>query len=446
MIAIFLLFSIILHLFTSSAALGVNYGMSADNLPSPFVVANFLKTQTIFDSVKMFDANPDVLRAFANTGISVTVTVGNGDIPALTNTVAARRWVTQHISPFYPQTKIKYICVGSEVLFSNITDWINNLVPAMRSLHYALIKAGIQDIKITSSHALNIFRSETVPSLMRFMVGYDLSFFAPTLKFHHRTKSPFMINPYPYFSPDLLSRLNYALFKPNRGVYDKFTGKTYTNMFDALMDSTYSAMKALGYGHVDIVIGETGWPSQGDASSPFATMENAISYNGHVVKEIISGKGTPLMPNRQFETYMFALFNENQKPGPLAEKYWGLLKPDLTPMYDVALLHHEQSVPAPTNPSPATPAPSGNNYCVPKIDVSYVQLQSNLDYACGQGVDCTPIQPGGTCYEPNTVQSHAAFAMNSYYQTKGQSYFSCDFAGTGQIITVNPSYRNCHYL
>ena len=113
-------------------------------------------------------------------------------------------------------------------------------------------------------------------------------------------------------------------------------------MFDALMDSTYSAMKALGYGDVDIIIGETGWPSQGDASSPFATMENAISYNGHVVKEIISGKGTPLMPNRKIETYMFALFNENQKPGPLAEKYWGLFKPDLTPIYHVGLLRHEQ--------------------------------------------------------------------------------------------------------
>ncbi|XVE71635.1 hypothetical protein DITRI_Ditri10aG0167100 [Diplodiscus trichospermus] len=447
MTAIFLLLTIFLHLFTTSTtALGVNYGMAADNLPSPFVVANFVKTQTIFDSVKLFDTNPDVLRAFANTGILLTVTVGNGDIPALTNTVVARRWVAQNISPFYPQTKIKYICVGSEVLFSKNTDWINNLVPAMRSLHYALFKAGIQDVKVTTAHALNIFRRETLPSLMRFMVGYDQSFFAPILQFHHRTKSPFMVNPYPYFSANLSRRLNYALFKPNRGVYDKYTRKTYTNMFDALMDSTYSAMKALGYGDVEIVIGETGWPSQGDASSPFATMENAISYNGHLVKEIISGKGTPLMPNRKFETYMFSLFNENQKPGPLAEKYWGLFKPDLTPTYNIGLLRSEQSVPTPTNPSPATPAPSGKSFCVPKIGVSYAQLQSNLDYACGQGIDCTTIQPGGACYEPNTVQAHAAFAMNSYYRTKGESYFTCDFAGTGQITTSDPSYGNCHYL
>ncbi|XVF88166.1 hypothetical protein PTKIN_Ptkin19aG0028400 [Pterospermum kingtungense] len=438
MISIFLLLlHIFLNLFITSTALGVNYGMAADNLPSPSVVANFIKTQTIIDSVKIFDANPDVLRAFANTGISVTVTVRNEDIPALANGVEGRRWVSQHISPFYPQTKIKYICVGSEVLFSNVTDWINDLVPAMRSLHYALVKAGIQDIKVTSPHALNIFRyDEILPSLMRFRVGYDLSFFAPILQFHNWTKSPFMINPYPYFSPNLSRKLNYALFKPNPGVYDNYTGKNYTSMFDALLDSTYSAVKALGYGDVDIVIGETGWPSQGDANTPFATMENAISYNEHLVKEIISGKGTPLMPNRKFETYIFALFNENQKSGPLAEKYWGLFKPDLTSTYNVGILRHKQSAPAPTNPPPAS---SGKNYCVPKPDVSYDQLRSNLDYACGQGVDCTPIQPGGICYEPNTVQSHAAFAMNSYYQTKGQSYFSCDFAGTGQLTIVDPS-------
>lgn len=443
MTAVFILIGVLLQLFTATTSIGVNYGMTADNLPPPSVVANFLRTQTIFDSVKLFDANPDVLRAFANTGISVSVTVGNGDIPGLTNTVTARRWVADHISPFHPQTKIKYICVGTEVLFSKNDDWINNLVPAMRSLHYALNKAGFQDIKVTSAHALNIFRRDTIPSLMRFMVGYDQSFFAPLLQFHQRTKSPFMVNPYPYFSPDITRRLNYALFKPNSGIYDKYTKKNYTNMFDSIMDSTYTAMKALGYGNVEIAIGETGWPTQGDATSPFATMENAISYNGHVIKEIVSGKGTPLMPNRTFETYMFALFNENQKPGPLVEKYWGMFNPDLTPIYDVGLLRRGQSA-----PTPATPAPSSSkNFCVPKVDVSNTQLQSNLDYACGQdGIDCTPIQPGGACYEPNTVRAHAAFAMNTYYRIKGESYFSCDFAGTGQITTVDPSYPTCRFV
>ncbi|OMO96845.1 Glycoside hydrolase, family 17 [Corchorus olitorius] len=122
--------------------------MVADNLPSPSEVANFIKTKTIFDSVKIFDCNPNVLRAFANSGISVTVTVPNGEIPSLANVRAARKWVNANIKPFYPQTKIKYISVGNEVVLLNIPEQVNNLLPAMRALNRALNKAGIHDVKV----------------------------------------------------------------------------------------------------------------------------------------------------------------------------------------------------------------------------------------------------------------------------------------------------------
>lgn len=373
-----LLLATFLHLVTSATALGVNYGMIADNLPSPYEVANFIKTKTIFDSVKIFDTNPDVLRAFANTDISVTVTVANGQIPSLTNVRAARRWVNNHIRPFYPQTKIKYISVGNEILLFNVQDQINNLVPAMKSLHLALAKAGIRGIKVrymlyfafdsyisfiywlilmnsnaffffyfvyqvTTAHALNIFNGDSVPSLARFRQDYAKSFFAPLLLFLRRTKSPFMINPYPYFELNAMgNKLDYALFKRNPGLFDKHSGKTYTNALDALLDKTHSAMSAIGCGDVDIVIGETGWPSQGDGGNLVATVGNALSYNGNLVREILSGNGTPLMPNRRFETYIFALFNENQKPGPLAERNWGLFRPDFTPVYNVGVLRNGQ--------------------------------------------------------------------------------------------------------
>ncbi|XVF23890.1 hypothetical protein REPUB_Repub13aG0078700 [Reevesia pubescens] len=442
-----LLITTFLHLFSSAAALGVNYGMIADNLPSPPEVANFIKTKTIFDSVKIFDTNPDVLRAFSNTNISISVTVANGEIPSLTNVRAARRWVNTHIRPFHPQTKIKYISVGNEVLLFNNQDEINNLLPAMRSLNRALQIAGIQDIKVTTAHALNIFNGLTVPSLARFRQDYAKSFFAPLLLFHKRTKTPFMINPYPYFELNAMeNKLDYAVFKRNPGVFDKHSGKTYTNAFDALLDKTFSAMSAIGCGDVEIVIGETGWPSQGDGGNLVATIDNALSYNGNLVKEILSGKGTPLMPNRRFEAYIFGLFNENQKPGPLAEKNWGLFRPDLTPVYNAGVLRNGQPVPRPRpTPSPATPAPSGKKFCVPKPGVTDAQLQSNLDFACSQGNYCSPIQPGGPCAEPATTRSRATFAMNCFYRSK-QVDTACDFSGTAQITTVDPSYGNCHYV
>lgn len=155
-----------------------------------------------------------------------------------------------------------------------------------------------------------------------------------------------MVNPYPFFGLQAAKpeTLNYALFKPNGGVFDPATGINYTNMFEAQMDAVFSAMKKVGYDDVEIVVAETGWPSAGDPNEPAASLDNAVSYNGNLMKHVNSGKGTPLMPNRTFETYIFALFNENLKPG-VAEQNYGLLNADFTPVYDVGLLRHAQVIP-----------------------------------------------------------------------------------------------------
>lgn len=95
----------------------------------------------------------------------------------------------------------------------------------------------------------------------------------------------------------------------------------------------------------------------------------------------------------------------------------------------------------PETPKPVTPTPVSNKetWCVPKAGVSDAQLQSNLDYACGRGIDCSPIQPGGVCFEPNTVASHAAYAMNLLYQNSDRSPGNCDFSQTGTLSSKNPS-------
>ena len=90
---------------------------------------------------------------------------------------------------------------------------------------------------------------------------------------------------------------------------------------------------------------------------------------------------------------------------------------------------------------PTTPAPKAKKtvWCVPKAGVSDAQLQANLDYACSHGTDCSSIQPGGACFEPNTVASHATYAMNQLYQTAGRNPWDCDFSQTATLSTTNPS-------
>ncbi|KAK4264036.1 hypothetical protein QN277_029377 [Acacia crassicarpa] len=94
-------FIFLLHLATSVSSINFNYGTLGDNLPSSLAVANFLDTKTTIDSVKIFDVNPQILQAFTGSGISVTITSPNGDIPALTNLDSARQWVVAHIKPFH---------------------------------------------------------------------------------------------------------------------------------------------------------------------------------------------------------------------------------------------------------------------------------------------------------------------------------------------------------
>ncbi|KAG4913842.1 hypothetical protein JHK82_054429 [Glycine max] len=99
-------------------------------------------------------------------------------------------------------------------------------------------------------------------------------------------------------------------------------------------------------------------------------------------------------------------------------------------------------------PPPSTNAqamPGGQSWCVAKTGVPQASLQSALDYACGMsGVDCSQIQQGGSCYNPNSLQNHASFAFNNYYQ-KNPAPTSCDFGGTATIVNTNPSSGSCIY-
>lgn len=217
------------------------------------------------------------------------------------------------------------------------------------------------------------------------------------------------------------------------------------NMFDAQVDAVKSALNAIGFNDIDILVAETGWPYRGDSNEVGPSVENAKAYNGNLIQHLRSMVGTPLIPGKPVETYIFALYDENLKPGPTSERSFGLFKPDLSATYDAGLSKSSQT---PSTPS-VTPSPkptTSSKWCVPKTGgVSDTQLQANLDYACGHGIDCSAIQPGGACFEPNTVASHAAYAMNLYYQTVGTDPMNCDFSQTATLTSTNPSYNACVY-
>ncbi|KAI3824618.1 hypothetical protein L1987_06082 [Smallanthus sonchifolius] len=97
----------------------------------------------------------------------------------------------------------------------------------------------------------------------------------------------------------------------------------------------------------------------------------------------------------------------------------------------------------PTGPSGSSS--SGGSWCVASQSASETSLQVALDYACGYGgADCSPIQPGASCYNPNTVHDHASYAFNAYYQ-KNPAPTSCSFGGVAQLTNTDPSSGGCQY-
>ncbi|KAG6768581.1 hypothetical protein NC652_019566 [Populus alba x Populus x berolinensis] len=88
----------------------------------------------------------------------------------------------------------------------------------------------------------------------------------------------------------------------------------------------------------------------------------------------------------------------------------------------------------------------GTTWCVALSGVSQIDLQNALDWTCGLGMaDCSPIQEGGACFDPDTLVSHASYAFNNYYQQNENSEIACNFGGTAVLTRRDPSHGKCSY-
>ncbi|XP_021807809.1 glucan endo-1,3-beta-glucosidase 14-like [Prunus avium] len=439
----------------TTGTIGINYGRIANNLPPPEKVVALFKSQGI-NKVKLYDTDAAVLTALANSGINVVVALPNELLSSAANDPSfADQWVQANISHYYPQTQIEAIAVGNEV-FADPNNTTKFLVPAITNLQSALVKHNLSSsIKLSSPIALSALQNSYPPSSGSFKPDLIEPAVKPLLDFLSKTSSYLMINAYPFFAyeanADQIS-LDYALFRTNSGNVDSGNGLRYNSLMEAQLDAVFAAMSALGYDDVKLVVTETGWPSNGDENEIGAGKANAAAYNGNLVKRVLTGGGTPLKPQDPLNVYLFALFNENQKPGPTSERNYGLFYPDEGKVYDIPLTLAGLSG-AQTNPVneskaqvPTTAPSSGNTWCVANANAGDEKLQTALDYACGEGgADCRSIQEGSTCFNPNTLEAHASYAFNSYYQKKARGTGTCDFGGAAYVVAQPPRYGTCEY-
>nr|XP_043630103.1 glucan endo-1,3-beta-D-glucosidase-like [Erigeron canadensis] len=84
-------------------------------------------------------------------------------------------------------------------------------------------------------------------------------------------------------------------------------------------------------------------------------------------------------------------------------------------------------------------------WCLAKPSTSDVLLENNIEYACASLGDCSIINAGGACHEPNTLINRASVVMNLYYQQNKRNFWNCDFLDSGLVSVTDPSYGNCTY-
>ncbi|KAK1437784.1 hypothetical protein QVD17_03582 [Tagetes erecta] len=436
--------------FTAAAALpeeegggyvGVNIGTDISNFLSPPQLVSFLQQQKL-THIRLYDSDPHILKALSNTNIRVIISVPNNQILGIasSNTTAAN-WINRNVLAFYPHTLITAIAVGDELL-TTIPSLSSILMPAIESLYAALLSSNLHNhIKISTPHASSIILDPFPPSQAYF--NQTLSpIILQLLGFLSRTKSPLMMNMYPYYvfmQNKGVVPLDNSLFNPltpSKEMVDPNTLLHYTNVLDAMIDSAYSSMKNLNVSDVILVVTETGWPSKGDHSKePYATIDNANTYNSNLIKHILDRSGTPFHPELTSSVYIYELFNEDLRSSPISEANWGLFYGNSTPVY---LLHVSGSGEFLANDT------TNQTFCVAMKGVDGKTLQTALDWACGPGrANCSEIQPGEACYSPNNVNNHASYAFDSYYHKQGRVAGSCDFKGVAIITTTDPSHERC---
>ncbi|XP_072971257.1 glucan endo-1,3-beta-glucosidase 2-like isoform X2 [Typha angustifolia] len=423
------------------AYIGVNIGTSLSAMPSPTQVVALLLSQQI-RHVRLYDTDPAMLAALARTGIRVTVSVPNEQLLAIGQSNAtAAAWVSRNVAAHFPAVNISAIAVGSEIP-SSLPNAVSLLVPALRFVHSALVAANLDKyIKVSTPLSSSIILDSFPPSQAFFNRSLD-SVMTPMLKFLQSTDSYLMLNVYPYYDymqSNGIIPLDYALFRPlppNKEAVDANTLLHYTNVFDAIVDAAYFAMAYLNVTNVPIVVLESGWPHKGDPSSePDATPDNADTYNSNLIRHVLNSTGTPKHPGVPVPTYIYELYDEDQRPGALSERNWGLFDGSGLPAYT---LHLTGSGVLLANDT------TNQTYCIARDGADEKMLQAALDWACGPGkVDCSVLMQGQACYDPDSVEAHASYAFNAYYHGMGMGSGTCYFNGVAAITTTNPSHDSC---
>ena len=339
----------------------------------------------------------------------------------------------------------RYVVVGNEPFLKSYNgSFMKVTFPALQNIQNALNEVGVGDsIKATVPLNADVYESpinNPVPSAGMFRP--DISdLMLQIVQFLAKNNAPFTVNIYPFLS--LYGNDNfpfdYAFFD---GVANPINdnGVSYTNVFDANFDTLVSALKNVGYGDMPILVGEVGWPTDGDKN---ANIGNAFRFYNGLLPRLALNKGTPLRP-KYIEVYLFGLIDEDAKsiaPGNF-ERHWGIFKYDGKPKFPMDLSGKglKKLLVGAQNVHYLDP-----KWCMFNPDTQDLsKLADNINYACSLA-DCTALGYGSSCNNLD-ANGNASYAFNMYYQTQDQNDLACNFEGLARLTTTNISTPTCNFI
>ncbi|CAN7108797.1 unnamed protein product [Brassica rapa subsp. narinosa] len=430
------------NLFIEVEGIGVNWGSQASHPLPPATVVRLLRENGI-QKVKLFEADSQILRALSRSGIQVMVGIPNDLLAPIAGSVAvAERWVSQNVSAHVSSNgvDIRYVAVGNEPFLKSFNGTFESItLPALQNIQSALIKAGLaSQVKVTVPLNADVYESASnLPSAGDFRAEIrDLMI--SIIKFLSDNQAPFTINIYPFISlyNDPHFPVEFAFFD-GTGSPINDNGRIYDNVLDANYDTLVWSLQKNGFGNMSIIVGEVGWPTDGDKN---ANMQYARRYNQGFMNRQKAGRGTPMRPG-PMDAYLFSLIDEDAKsiqPGNF-ERHWGIFYIDGQPKYQLSLGNGNGLVPAKGVRHMA------KKWCVlaASANLQDPQLGPSVSYACDHA-DCTSLGYGSSCGSLNLAQN-VSYAFNSYYQVSDQLDSACKFPGLSVITTNDPSVGSCKF-
>jgi len=299
--------------------------MLGNNLPSRQEVVDLYKSNGI-DKMRIYSPDEEALQALKGSNIELILDVAKETLSSLTDANEAINWVNKYVTPYAQDVKIKYITVGNEIKPND--NEAQYILPALQNIQNAISSANLQgQIKVSTAIDMSLIGTSYPPNDGAF-TDQAKQYLQPIIDFLKNNGAPLLANVYPYFAyigDKVNIPLDYALFK-QQGNNDV----GYQNLFDAQLDSVYAALEKVGGSDVKIVVSESGWPSDGGDS---ASTDNASTYYTNLINHVNNGT-----PKRQgaIETYLFAMFDENQKTGAATEQHFGLFNPDKSSKYQTS--------------------------------------------------------------------------------------------------------------